>query len=440
MLNEAIHFLKDLAEKWDPREMVNQPNPELSEEQKDRNKDALEEDETLVFDPAITYKENDERNTGVPVAKNLASKEGGAAAAILYAIQKTPTSATLNLKIPSKQIVKFLTTDLEANEDKDWLSVENGVVMRAIKLDPTSEMNMERAQRLARDVPNESQPADINTDIPPAFRLNGMRLAKGSQRTFYRHIKVLRKSPEHMKTTIMLDRTRHAAALLAGRSPTDGEIWSSLRHRDITRTTRAFMWRCMHQAYKIGEYWRNIPTFEHWAECRHCRVDDSMEHTLVECDAPGRENLWDLAKELWELKGHQWPNISIGSILACGFANIVDAAGRQDRGANQLFRVLISETAHLIWKLRCLRVIERGSDPAKYFSEAEIHNRWLACINARLRSDIILTDRNKFGNRALNFKEVLNTWKGVIVDAQNLPVTKIGQSRVLVDIAPLRPP
>ncbi|KAJ7722913.1 hypothetical protein B0H14DRAFT_3098393 [Mycena olivaceomarginata] len=229
-----------------------------------------------------------------------------------------------------------------------------------------------------------------------------MRLAKGSQRTFYRHIKALRKSPERMKTTIMLDRTRHAAALLAGRSPTDGEIWSSLQHRDITRTTRAFMWRCMHQAYKVGEYWRNIPTFEHWAECRHC---------------------------------HQWPNISIGSILACRFANIVDAAGRQDRGANRLFRVLISETAHLIWKLRCLRVIERGSDPAKYFSEAEIHNRWLACINARLRSDIILTDRNKFGNRALNFKEVLNTWKGVIVQSQ-----RSGQSRVLVGIAPLRPP
>ncbi|KAJ7688651.1 hypothetical protein B0H14DRAFT_3101159 [Mycena olivaceomarginata] len=249
-----------------------------------------------------------------------------------------------------------------------------------------------------------------------------MRLAKGSQRTFYCHIKALRKSPERMKTTIMLDRTRHVAALLAGRSPTDGEIWSSLRHRDITRTTRVFMWRCMHQAYKVGEYWRNIPTFEHWAECRHCRVDDSMEHTLVECDAPGRENLWDLAKELWELKGHQWPNISIGSILACGFANV-------DRGANRLFRVLISETAHLIW-----------NDPAKYFSEAEIHNRWLACINARLQSDIILTDRNKFGNRALNFKEVFNTWKGVILDAQNLPVTKIGQSRVLVGIAPLRLP
>ncbi|KAJ7722912.1 hypothetical protein B0H14DRAFT_2411353, partial [Mycena olivaceomarginata] len=55
-LDEAIRFLNDLAEKWDPRVMVNQPNPELSEEQKDCNKDALEEDETLVFDPAITGK------------------------------------------------------------------------------------------------------------------------------------------------------------------------------------------------------------------------------------------------------------------------------------------------------------------------------------------------------------------------------------------------
>ncbi|KAJ7802283.1 hypothetical protein B0H14DRAFT_2614429 [Mycena olivaceomarginata] len=142
---------------------------------------------------------------------------------------------------------------------------------------------------------------------------------------------------------------------------------------------------------------------------------------------PGREILWNLAKKLWELKGYQWPEISFGRILACGFAEVEDASGKRDRlrGADRLYRILVSETAHLIWKLRCLRVIERGSDPSRYFSEYEIHNRWLACINARLRTDILLTDRKKFGNRALNFKRVTNTWKHVLKDAENLTVTKI---------------
>jgi ribonuclease HI len=53
-------------------------------------------------------------------------------------------------------------------------------------------------------------------------------------------------------TTIMLDRTRHAAKELSGRTPTDGEIWKSLNHKDISRTTRAYVWRGMHQATKLG--------------------------------------------------------------------------------------------------------------------------------------------------------------------------------------------
>ncbi|KAJ7792615.1 hypothetical protein B0H14DRAFT_2293719, partial [Mycena olivaceomarginata] len=87
--------------------------------------------------------------------------------------------------------------------------------------------------------------------------------------------------------------------------------------KDITRTTRVFHWRTIYQAYKIGEYWRNKPAFEHYVECRHCRVDDSMEHSLVEYDASGRKQLWNLAKSLWDRKGHKWPEVSIRSILAC---------------------------------------------------------------------------------------------------------------------------
>jgi hypothetical protein len=163
-----------------------------------------------------------------------------------------------------------------------------------------------------------------------------------------------------------------------------------------------------------------------------------MEHILIDCEAPGCQTLWDLARELWEKTGHDWPEINLGSIFACGFAHFKTAKDKPDKGADRLFRILISETAHLIWKLRCTRVIERGSDPTKYFSEREIHNRWLSCINQRLRIDLLLTDRRKFGNRASNFKLILSTWKRVIKDAENLQDIQILQSRVLVGIDPLR--
>ncbi|KAJ6571139.1 hypothetical protein B0H19DRAFT_1218947 [Mycena capillaripes] len=267
-----------------------------------------------------------------------------------------------------------------------------------------------------------------------------MKLSEGTQRSFYRAIKARRQRPERIKTTIMLDRTRHAARDLSGNTPTDAEIWQSICNPDISRTTRDFLWRCMHQAYKVGDHWRNIPTYEHWAICQHCQVDETMEHILVECEAPGREQLWNLARKLWEMKGLQWPEINMGRIFACGLADIENAQGRRDKAASRLYRIVISETAHQIWNLRCKRVIERGSDPSKYFSEAELHNKWLHCINSRLRIEILLTDSKKFGSRTLNLKRVKDTWKGVIKDVENLMDTEIRQSGFLVGIAPLRPP
>ncbi|KAJ7077992.1 hypothetical protein B0H15DRAFT_760568, partial [Mycena belliarum] len=274
-------------------------------------------------------------------------------------------------------------------------------------------MSMDNAAEIAALGMENDEQAILRTDIPAAYELKGAKLRTGTQRSFYKTMIVQRPRPERIKTTIMLDMTRHAAHELSGRTPTDDQIWLALRHRDITRTTRDFMWRCMHQAYKIGDYWRSIPTYENRAICQVCNVDETMEHILLERSAPGQESLWKLAQELWELKGHPWPDMSIGKVLACGMADFKSARGKSDAGANRLFRILISETMHQIWKERCLRVIERGNDPEKATSEAELlelHNKWLHCINARLKSDALLTDTKKYGSRALKLKTVLRTW------------------------------
>ncbi|KAJ7629150.1 hypothetical protein DFH06DRAFT_1272817 [Mycena polygramma] len=222
-----------------------------------------------------------------------------------------------------------------------------------------------------------------------------------------------------MKTTIMLDITRHAVRDLSGRTPTNGQIWHSIRHQDITRTTTEFTWRCLHQVSKIGEHWIDIPTYQYWEICQHCKTVETMEHILLECEAPGQSKLWKLAQELWELKGFSWPEMSLGRIFACGLVDVQDEAGKTDAGANRLFRILISETAHLIWKFRCTQVIDRGNDLSKYYSEYKLHNKLLDCINSCLHTDTLLTDTKKYGSRALNLKKVLNTWK--VKDSENLP-------------------
>ncbi|KAJ7877250.1 hypothetical protein B0H14DRAFT_2342426 [Mycena olivaceomarginata] len=96
--------------------------------------------------------------------------------------------------------------------------------------------------------------------------------------------------------------TRFAVQDLTGKTPSDKEIWFSIRDKDMTRKIRNFMWKCLHQADKCGTHWRNIPGFEHWATCAHCHVDETKEHILLECNAPGQSVIWKLCRELWQKK------------------------------------------------------------------------------------------------------------------------------------------
>jgi hypothetical protein len=105
-----------------------------------------------------------------------------------------------------------------------------------------------------------------------------------------------------------------------------------------------------------------------------------MEHILLQCTIPGQQVVWNLAKQLWELKKKNWPSIHYGTILGCGLAKITADANK--RGDNRLFCILVSESAHLTWKLRCERHITRNDSLEEQHTPAEIHNRWLQAINS----------------------------------------------------------
>ncbi|KAJ7093650.1 hypothetical protein C8R43DRAFT_908052 [Mycena crocata] len=192
----------------------------------------------------------------------------------------------------------------------------------------------------------------------------------------------------------------------------------------------------IHQTFKCGPYWRNIPTYEHWAVCPICDADETMEHTLLECNAPGQQIIWKLCRQLWEMKHSRMPDLSVGLIFGCGLAEFKNSNGKNSTEANRLFKIIISESAFLVWKIRCERLISRKS----LHCEMEIHNRWIACINKRLKIDRLLTDSSRYGSRALNTNTVLKTWDGVLMDNKNLPENWIWQSEVLVGIGTFRPP
>lgn len=231
---------------------------------------------------------------------------------------------------------------------------------------------------------------------------------------------------------MFLDKTRNAVAKVIGNRPVDARLWKATQHPDISRNIREFLWKVMHSAYRLGTWWQQIPNCADRALCKHCHVPESMEHILLECTIPGRSKVWDLAKTLWDKKNADWPvDFDIGHILGAALCQPIDRRGKRRRGTARLFRILITESAHLIWKLRCERVIQREGDPRKWHTLPEIQNRWYSAINGRLVFDQAMT-KPSFGPKALKRGTVLRTWQGVLQDEDNLPPDWVGGPGVLV--------
>ena len=166
-----------------------------------------------------------------------------------------------------------------------------------------------------------------------------------------------------------------------------------------------------------------------------------MEHILVDCEPSTiQKTVWELASELWRKREDAWPNISFGLILGMNLPNSANTKSTKKKGRNRLFTILVLESAHLIWKLRCQWIIKNEGNLAKLPTRVEIHNRWVKSINLRLKFDKLQTDTKRYGSRAIKSNLVLKTWSGVQLDKDNLPDNWIWESGVLVGITPCRPP
>ncbi|KAL6298146.1 hypothetical protein BKA93DRAFT_754380 [Sparassis latifolia] len=100
-----------------------------------------------------------------------------------------------------------------------------------------------------------------------------------------------------------------------------------------------------------------------------------------------------------------------------------------------LYRILISEAAYLIWKIRCERAFGRDDLPASGHTDREIYTRWYKTISTRLTLDRTMT-RKRFGRRAVPTALVRNTWAGCLYDEKGLPDDWLTQPEVLVGMAP----
>ncbi|KAJ7821842.1 ribonuclease H-like protein, partial [Mycena leptocephala] len=368
--------------------------------------------------------------------------------AAMMAVQTTPVDIELRLENPRGSVLNAMTKNLTKWEDRGWIGVPNRSPLRALAaglrqrtgkttlaITKTSPGNT-AAAALARSGTSKNEEDNIHLDVALDSQLPGARLSSLTQSIAYKGIKEMREPVSRKKTDEIVRGVQTAIKDTFSFHPKSPTIWKSIRHRDIGRNIRNFLWKSMHGAHRLGKWWLNIPECEERANCAHCGAEETLDHILLECPSPGQSEVWKLAEQFWTKKGPRWPAVSMGTILGSGLAVFKDDAGKPQPALARLYKILMTESAHVIWKLRCDSVIGRGGTPP---STHEVHNRWVKVMNERLEIDINLTNRSKYGKQhALSPALVLDTWRGTLLDEGTLPTDWLREPGVLVGITPKR--
>lgn len=184
----------------------------------------------------------------------------------------------------------------------------------------------------------------------------------------------------------------------------------------------------------VGNHWLRPnmrAELQERAECRICGQTETMEHIIFCCTAAGRETIWDLLYELLDTIGQTTPQPTWGNIFGAASVAIRNRAGSRDATAEERWAILAIESAHLIWKLRCERVIANGGAE---FTKKEVTNRWYAALTRRVDLDrrvAALTPGKKGKARARNVDRV---WRPLLADIDCQTHEWVIDSGVLVGI------
>ncbi|KAH9007641.1 hypothetical protein EDB85DRAFT_1838339, partial [Lactarius pseudohatsudake] len=196
-------------------------------------------------------------------------------------------------------------------------------------------------------------------------------------------------------------------------------LWKNIRQKTIRPIVQQFLYKAIHGAFMIGDFWENIPNYEDRQWCPTCHTKEDMKHIMVDCEATPVRTIWNLASRYWPHEAHLWPTPDLGTILGCG--SIAIPRDQRDenenendnektntkKGANRLLQILLSESAYLIWVTRCEQTIQ-----LKEHSADETERRWLALINRRLINDKITATKIKRDPKTKNLVKL--TWKDMI--------------------------
>ncbi|KIY53322.1 hypothetical protein FISHEDRAFT_22006, partial [Fistulina hepatica ATCC 64428] len=350
----------------------------------------------------------------------------------------------LTIRVNEQFLVDALTVDLKKWENRGWLDVQCPGLFRSVvshlreRRAPTwvqFASSTEKDMCIARNLAKSGAAKRLLDQLPIAeshpFAPSGAKLQDLTIKRSYREILRRRTPVRRKKTKAQLELCRDAIKANQSASPSNETIWRSLSDDDFSNKQDTFFWKTIHDAFKTGDFWKHIPNFEGRGVCPECGTKEDLEHVLLKCKIPGQKVIWQLAKALVEKRGIAWPDLSLGLIMSVGLLEPQGNEGTFKLGDRRLLKIVIAESAYLIWVIRCERRIEHEDDRNKWKSDEHIINLWIQTVNQRLSIDRLSTNRFKFGKMALKKEAVLETWSGVLLNEDSLPDDWIMEPRVL---------
>ena len=394
-----------------------------------------------------------QKNTAIRIPGPKQSNQVGEIAAVIGAATSIPNFLLLKIITDSQYVIDGLTKHLKHWEDDGWIGIDNAeffkqaVYLLKKRTVPTTfqwvkghdgNLGNEESDALAKEGANKDAPDLLSLEIPRQYNLQGAKLATLSQAVAYRGIQIYNKPTPQPATNRNLEMIRQSIQIYQGSLEMDKTIWKNLRKCTIWTRVQQFLFKAIHNTPMVGEVWFHIQHFEQHGVCKKCNTTESMEHILTKSSQGTATRIWKMTKDAWDHERYKWPEISLGIVMGCGNLSaqkhIEHNAPRDQwqwhqtttnqRGATRL-QILILEAAHLIWVMRCERVIQEKSH-----TNREIQARWLKAINQRLMKDKITATKIKRDKTFI--KLIKSTWENLLTKHLDPPTDWIQNSEVLV--------
>ncbi|KIJ35263.1 hypothetical protein M422DRAFT_34678 [Sphaerobolus stellatus SS14] len=157
----------------------------------------------------------------------------------------------------------------------------------------------------------------------------------------------------------------------------------------------------------MGSWWLYNQGSEGNVECDSIEL---MERMLAKFKFSGQKVIWRIEEKVWFQTGEPWPGTNLGTVLGSGLGTYMTEEGRPESAERRLFMILMTESAYLIWKIRCEWRIQHEGRADKKITDHEVRNRWIKQMSTKIYMHILCTDQQRYRREATALHLVQKTW------------------------------